>query len=457
MRILLTAHAFPPHSVAGVEVYTLRLGSALAAMGHLVRVVAAAHDLGRPDRHVSSRRMGAVEVVEINNLHAQSGLRATYRSDWIDEALTRVVEEYRPRCVHIQHLLNLSTGIVAAARRCGAAVVLTLHDHWLSCAREGLRMQADFTVCDTVDLSTCARCLRRGAVVVAPLQGQAMKVAARLGAGRLLRRLHDRSPRAAAALWQRLGAVARPKADELLCDLGDRRAHVEAMLADVSFVVAPTSFMRERARELGIGEERIRVIPVGVPVQPVDQEVGVCRFGYVGTLAPHKGVHVLVRAFQGLPDRSLRLEVHGGEHAHPGYARGLRELASSDGRITFHGAFAEGQQARILGRFDALVVPSLWWEVGPLTLLEARAGGLPVIATRLGSMPELLEGARLSALVPPGDVDALRTAMESLVRAEPAEPAVLRARSVEDEARDLDRLYRSLVESGGLGGLGEGS
>ena len=160
MRVLLTAHAFPPRSMAGVEVYTLRLAKALASLGHEVLVLAAVHDLAAEPFSVRRRVHESVAVAEVVNVHHRGTLEATYLDEGVDRAVAPVVAAFRPDCVHVQHLQNLSLGILEVSRRLGAAVVATLHDYWLSCPRDGLRMQADLTLSKQVDHAVCARCLR---------------------------------------------------------------------------------------------------------------------------------------------------------------------------------------------------------------------------------------------------------------------------------------------------------
>src|SRR6266536_3654375 len=139
MRLLLVAHALPPRSVAGVEVYTIRLARALLDRGHDVLVLAAVHDLAEAPAGVRRRREGGVPVAEVVSVHDRGTLEATYDDPAITAAAAAVIAEFRPDCVHVQHLLNLSAGIIGAARQADARVALTVHDWWLTCPRDGLR------------------------------------------------------------------------------------------------------------------------------------------------------------------------------------------------------------------------------------------------------------------------------------------------------------------------------
>jgi len=94
-------------------------------------------------------------------------------------------------------------------------------------------------------------------------------------------------------------------------------------------------------------------------------------------------------------------------------------------------------------------VPSLWWENSPLTVLEALAAGVPVVASRTGGVPEVVpEGAGL--LVPPGDVGALRTALQraidGLLLAGPLD--ALAVKTAAEGARELTTLYAQLRSEG---------
>lgn len=453
MRLLLTAHAFPPRSTAGVEVYTLRLAQALRARGHDVLVLAAAHDLSAAPYSTRRRRHDGVEVVEIVNVHHKGTLEATYDDPDVDGAAAEVLRAFRPQAVHAQHLLNLSAGVMAAARREGAATVLTLHDYWLSCPRDGLRARSDGALCIHMDHAVCAGCLADSPYLVPPLQRGVSAVARQAGLGGQLHRLHAIAPRAVEkglALARRIS----PAPPASLAEAMDGRARrLGALASDVDLFLAPTTFARDRALEFGLDAARVRVRRLGAvtgPSRPRSAKVR-RRIGFVGTLAPHKGVGVLIRAFRGLGRADLTLDVHGSQTAHPAYVALLRREAEGDTRIRFHGPFAEGEQERVLSAIDVLVLPSVWWENSPLTVLEALAAGVPVVASAIGGLPELVADGDTGLLVPPSDPAALRQAIDDvtegrrLAGGRDAVPLTTAA----DGAQELEALYRSLPRVGG--------
>jgi glycosyltransferase involved in cell wall biosynthesis len=229
----------------------------------------------------------------------------------------------------------------------------------------------------------------------------------------------------------------------------DRRAdRLRALADDVDVFLAPTAFARDRAIELGIDARRVQVRALGAVTGPAVARTAKARrrIGFVGTLAPHKGVDVLVRAFRTLRRADLTLDLHGGLTTHAAYVEELRQAASGDPRIRFHGPFAEGEQQRILAAMDLLVLPSVWWENSPLTVLEALAAGVPVVASDIGGLPELVAHEDTGLLIPPGDANALRQALEDVTegrrlagRRDPVTPI-----TVAEGSRGLEGLYASL-------------
>ena len=171
-------------------------------------------------------------------------------------------------------------------------------------------------------------------------------------------------------------------------------------------------------------------------------------FGFVGSIVAHKGVHVLLDAFLGLRG-AARLRVHGRTADFADYAEPLVARAGADPRIAFVGPFPFGDLGAALGAIDVLVVPSTWYENTPFVVLEAFAAGVPVVATDLGGLSEIVVDGICGDLFPRGDVDALRGKLQRLVD-EPDRIARYRAalpvpRTLTDDADALRSLYAELL------------
>lgn len=448
MRILLTTHAFLPGSVAGVEVYTARLATALLDLGHTVRVLTAVHDLAAVPHSVRRRKIGLLDVVEIVNTHAEGTLEATYRNGAIDRVLDELVQDFRPDVLHAQHLLNLSSGLLRSASSRRIPSVLTLHDYWLSCPRDGLRMRADGELCASVDHGACASCLADSPYLPPPLQRGAMRAIRLAGLGRLLHLSRRVWPRTTLRI---LSALRHPSPDRLArlsADLDLRDDHLKERVATADAILAPTRFARDRAIEWGVPQDRVRVLSLGAITGPTQRRAAAPRrrFAYLGTVAPHKGLHVLLEAVMGLENRDWSLDIFGNAGIDPGYTARLRTLARDDGRIRFPGSVPPSQHERLWPSIDVLVLPSLWWENSPLAVLEALAAGIPVIASRTGGIPEILP-PEAGALVSPGDTSGLRAVLEEVLEgrllAGPLDPLPLK--TAHEGAVELSALYAEAV------------
>ena len=160
MRILQVVHDFLPNHLAGVEVYTDVVSRQLAA-DHTVAILYS--EVVPEAANYSLRRglHGQVEAYELVNNHCFGDFEETYSHPEIDRRVIEVLDEFRPDVIHIQHLLNLSFGLVAEARRRGIPTLMTLHDHWLTCANGGQRFHRRLGRCERLDAARCGSCVAK--------------------------------------------------------------------------------------------------------------------------------------------------------------------------------------------------------------------------------------------------------------------------------------------------------
>ncbi len=157
----------------------------------------------------------------------------------------------------------------------------------------------------------------------------------------------------------------------------------------------------------------------------------------VGRLRIRKGVDVLLAAWPELLRRhpAARLVIAGdGEHR-PALERAAAGLGVGES-VTFLGRADAGQVRRLMQAAAALVVPSLY-EGMPLVVLEAMEAGLPVVASRVSGIPEVVEDGATGWLVPPEDPERLAAALDAVL----ADPSGARRRGAAGHAR-LDREFR---------------
>ncbi|MEK7105171.1 MAG: glycosyltransferase [Patescibacteria group bacterium] len=126
---------------------------------------------------------------------------------------------------------------------------------------------------------------------------------------------------------------------------------------------------------------------------------------YVGRLVPEKGVEVLLRAMQELPNVPCKIVGTGPEEIQ------LHIMGDRMPNVTFEGYQSGSTLWDLMRGARAIVVPSLWQEVFGLVAIEAMALGKPVIASDVGALSEIVADRVSGLLVPPGSVPALKGAI----------------------------------------------
>ena len=178
----------------------------------------------------------------------------------------------------------------------------------------------------------------------------------------------------------------------------------------ISRYVALTSFQRQLMIDGGLPAERIGEIPNFLEPDPGIGEGPRSGILYVGRLAEEKGVRVLLEAAaarpgSGQPAAAIRV-------AGDGPLRHLAEQAAAAGQIDYLGPIGPSSVFDELRRSTAMVAPSIWFEGFPLTVLEAFATGTPVIASRIGSLGEIIEDGITGTLTESHDAHRLAEKMD---------------------------------------------
>jgi glycogen synthase len=233
------------------------------------------------------------------------------------------------------------------------------------------------------------------------------------------------APTWAGALRRALGrgpVVITPHSDEGRGGWGSTvyaRTVARGTLLRADRVIALTEHERTRLLGLGVPGDRLRVIPNGIDLgefsgsEPRPSSGGTFRILFVGRLYnAQKGIDTLLGAVDALgPPAELRIV---GEDWGAGemIARWARDRAAGIG-LKVLGKVARSAVLQEYRSADVLVLPSRFEPFG-IVLLEAMASGIPVVASRVGGIPEIVEDGRTGLLVPPGEPDRLADALRTL-------------------------------------------
>ena len=276
--------------------------------------------------------------------------RSAYRE------MERMLAEDRPDVVHVHNLYPLiSPSVLVACRRAGVPVVMTNHNYVLTCPIVNHLHQG----------RVCEKCLG-GREYWCVLQ-------------------NCRGSRAESLAYAVRSATARK--------LGFFRR-------DVTIQIVLSEFAKLRLLKEGFDEERIVVLPNMVELGPESAAQAPGKYAaFSGRMMPEKGVDVLLAAAARLPDVSVRLA---------GDGPSLEKLSSgAPANSLFVNRLGAEQMAAFYRGARFLVVPSKWFEGCPLVVSEAMSHGLPVIASRIGGLPEFVEEGVTGLLFEPGNVAEL--------------------------------------------------
>jgi glycosyltransferase involved in cell wall biosynthesis len=409
LRVLIVNSTFYPAVVGGAEMSTWLLARELTARGHHVDGLASTGYLDEgPRDELSARRLTGIggEIFEARSAGHQHllaregelspGLLRKGRHHFAqvhDRRWRRLADHAlartRPDVVHTNTLVGLTSAVWEAARARGIPVLHTLRDYQLLCPRT------------TLQRSSGAQC----------------------GGG--------------------------PAPCQVLRFLKRRKT------GGVHLATAPSRFVLERHVQFGFFTGiRREVVPNAcegdpLPYQPPPD--GVVRGLFLGQLDHHKGVGVLLAALRRMlpqtpPEFGFDLAGHG-----PLQDEVEALAAASDGRVRFHGMVQGERKAALLQGAAFVVVPSVWHDNFPRTMLDAAMHGRPVIGSRRGGIPEVIRDGETGLVIEP-EAEELGAAMASLAADAALRDRMGRAARREAErytlARQVDRfvaLYEDLV------------
>lgn len=464
MKVCLVCHNFLPNHSAGTEVYTLQLGQELARRGHELTIFTAEKDIAREDLSVRERVYGGLRVVElINNLYYDD-FRRTWDHPAIAARFAAFLDRERPDVAHFQHLWYLSAGCIEEAAERYIPILFTLHDYWLQCPRFGQRVHADTSICHTIDFGRCGECLASFKFAQSAAERSIGRLVAgvRSATGLDLGPLARGAGHALASLRERRdGAWTRPPADlsaGLAREAAERdRGLRERVLPLVHRFLSPSHFLRDRFVEWGIAPEKIRFLRTGIDIARFGNlertRSDKLRVAFLGTLAPHKGAHILLDAW-GRLDPALRagaeLALWGPLQYNQAYVAELERRAREVG-ARLAGPVPRASVPQRLCEIDLLVVPSIWYENSPLVIVEGIATRTPMLVSDLGGMAELVREGFSGWHFKVGDADDLARALARVIADRSLLAGLYRVeepiKSVARDAEQIEELYFEAVES----------
>jgi glycosyltransferase involved in cell wall biosynthesis len=412
LRILLAAQSFPPYSYAGTELYTYNLARELQGRGHDVQALYPSSNPQRLNAELVYDRYDGLEIARIN-LNPPPDLVRMFRNETLEPAMARLLRERPVDVVHFQHLFIISANALKVCHQAGVPTLLTLHDTWVACEQPHL-VRADGSYCaggpETVD--KCVQCMI------------------------------ERHPE----------ADSPDRLPGLFYAFALRRYFLRQAFGWADTVISPTRFLKEFLARHEFHHPRFLVEQLGLPplaTAPRRPGNGRLRLAFLGNISPTKGLDILMAALQRLDSDNWELDIYGRIHSFTYYEQCM-DMAPKGGRVANHGPYTPIQLGEIFAQTDVTAVASRA-ENFPTVARESLQAGVPVVAPRVGGIPEIVSHNANGLLFNLGDADDLARQLKILTDS-PTEVDRLRRgitppRSIANDANRLEEIYEETMHS----------
>lgn len=298
----------------------------------------------------TSEGVGSNLIAQSKAFFAALGNRCTL------ETFGRAVSRFGPDVIHVHNLYPwISPAILPIAHASGAAVVMSVHNFRLLCPNGLMFTHGE----------PCERCVP------------------------------------AAEYWCVLRNCERSVAKSTGYALRNYVARRRRWYLDnVDRFAVLTGFQQRKLVAAGYPVERIALLPNTAEVRDADDTAGEADcVGFIGRVSPEKGSSVLIDAMKKLDTVECRIA--------GAFDRQPELPGRAPGNVEFLGMLGKPELARLFLRLRIVVVPSVCYEGFPMSVVEAMAHGRPVIASRIGGIPEIVEDGVTGLLCEPGNADDL--------------------------------------------------
>lgn len=410
LRILFVVHKPPAHAIAGTEIYTYSLARKFWERGHEVRVLYPHFDNSQPQGSVEEYTHDSLNVTQFN-LHKIPDMTYRFRNDEAASDFKRYLERLDTDIVHFHNLFGLSAAALQTCSSLGLPTVMTMHDAWLLCEQvHFLRADGSFCVKGPETVEKCVQCFMERQPANAPSQN----------------------------------------ADRLHEMFAMRRQYLQNALGWIDTMIVPTQFFKDLMHKNEYMHPNISVIPFGLhsfTPHPWQPKKGLLRFAYLGNINYTKGLDILIQAMNLLDEKNIQLDIYGGIQD-PVYFENTMNQKHKDHIILYRGPYIIDNLPAILAMTDVAIIPSRS-ESYSFTVRECLHAKVPVIASNVGGIPEVIEEGVNGFLFSPEDYETLAHRMQFFTQ-NPEQAVLFRknirpVRSIAEDAGQIEGIYRNII------------
>lgn len=316
----------------------------------------------------------------------------------------RLLKKFKPDIIHAHNIYHqLSPSIIDAAREAKVPVVMTLHDYKLVCPN--YQMLNHGQLCEKCLDGNFWHCFQERCFKNSLSQSFLVSLESSIHQAR---RTYDRG---------------------------------------IKLFIAPSQFLADKCQQAGWSADRVRVLNNPIGELPLGQRQPQNYFLYAGRLSAEKGIEVLLHA---LAETNYRLKIAGSGPLEASL-RLLTNQLSIDSQVEFLGFQNNRQLAKLIDGAIALVAPSIWYENMPLSVLESLGRGCPVVASRIGGLPEVVSDENNGWLFEVHNSDQLAKALTKAFEADWSEVSRRAQKSIaqfdwDSHLGEIEKIYQEVID-----------
>ncbi len=348
-KILIVSHLFPPYFIGGSEIVAYEQAKMLKNLGFDIKIFAGRIN-NEGESYFVRKEKSKFEIMRFNLQEKDFDCNVVnFNKNELLAGFRKALFEIAPDIVHFHNIYPLSIKMIEECRKIHIPIVMTLHDFWGICFKN-LLITDEGSLCDKKGIE-CIYCQRE------------------------LRDTHGNP-----------------------VSLAERNQTLMQYLNMVDLLISPSRYLINRFIDCGIPQNKTVIINNGIDLSRFRKtektRSNKIRFAYIGQIIGHKGIENLLRAVSLLSEKEKKrmslLLVGSGEKSFVEYCKSLtKELMLSE-IVTFYGEVGNNKVAKLYRNIDILIVPSIWPENSPVTIMESLATGTPVLASDIGGIPELI-------------------------------------------------------------------
>ena len=378
----------------GSETYYFGLGDLLTKLGHEVIYFAMADE----NNHPCKEEDFFVSNVDFNGKTSvfhkvKAGFRVLYSFE-AKKNISALIEKEKPDIVHINLVhRHITLSIINAIKKYNIPIVYTVHD--LNCVCPNHEMLVNSKVCELCLTGKYMNCIKHKCI-------------------------KDSTVKSA------LGAIEA---------MNYKRMNI---YDKIDLYITPSYFYKKKLEESGIIHPEIvhmkNFLPLNTKFSNENPDKGYLL--YFGRISEEKGIITLLKAMTKL-NNDVPLYILGTGPIEDEVKEFIKEN-SLEHKVKMFGFKSGDELKKFVAEAKCIILPSEWYENGPYAIMEAMSQGKPVIVSRFGGLPEIVEDSKTGFICNPFDSDDLRNCIEKVCNLNDDEYKAMSKTAVENAKRDFD-------------------